>query len=64
MPEYKFGHFMKLLLMQLLVTTTLFGYFYSWAPWDSKGVPRGPRGSYGVPEYILNHNIKLLLMQL
>ena len=48
LPEYKFGHFTKLPVMQLFLNIFTLG----------------PLGLQGMPEYILNHNIKLLLMQL
>ena len=51
---------MKLLLMQLWIPATLLGSFYPWIPW---GTPRDPKrvpGSQDVPEYKLNHLMKLV----
>ena len=50
---------MKLLLMQLLTTTTLLGYFYPWTLGEPLQTPQ--IGSQELVEYKFNHIMKLTL---
>ena len=41
MPEYKYSHIIKLLLIQLWATSTLLGYFIHGSPGNALGTPKG-----------------------